>query len=84
MLGSHLSFIRILESLTRLESFVNFLHMSSCLTNFKSGVGKTFKSSLDSKEIKPVNPKGSQPGIFIGNTNAEAKAPILWPPEVKS
>ena len=36
MLGSNLYFIRILESLTRLESFVNFLHMSSCVTNFKT------------------------------------------------
>ena len=36
---------------------------------------------LDSKEIKPVNPKGSQPWIFIGKTDAEA--PILWPPDMK-
>ena len=40
--------------------------------------------SLDSKEIKPVNPKGNQPWIFIGRTNTEAEAPILWPPEAKS
>ena len=40
--------------------------------------------SLDSKEIKPVNPKGNQPWLFIGRTNAEAEAPILWPPDVKS
>ena len=33
----------------------------------------------DSKEIKSVNPKGNQPGIFIGRTDAEAKAPVLWP-----
>ena len=39
---------------------------------------------LDSKEIKPVNPKGNQSGIFTGRTDAEAKAPILWPPDVKS
>ena len=43
---------------------------------------KTLKSPLDSKEIKPVNPKGYQPWIFIGRTDAEA--PILWPPDVKS
>ena len=36
------------------------------------------------KEIKPVNPKGNQPCIFIGRTVAEAEAPILWPPDVKS
>ena len=45
---------------------------------------KTPESPLDSKEIKAVNPKGNQPWIFIGRTDAEAKAPILWPPDVKS
>ena len=45
---------------------------------------KTLDSSLDSKEIKPVNPKGNQPWIFSGRTDAEAEAPILWPPDVKS
>ena len=39
---------------------------------------------LDSKEIKPVNPKENQPWIFIGRTDAEAEAPILWSPEAKS
>ena len=42
----------------------------------------TLKSPLNCKEIKPVNPKGNQPWIFIGRTDAEA--PILWPPDVKS
>ena len=45
---------------------------------------KTLESPLDSKEIKPVNPKGNQSWIFIERTNAEAEAPILWPPDVKS
>ena len=40
---------------------------------------KTLKSPLDSKEIQPVNPKGDQPWIFIGRTDAEV--PILWPPD---
>ena len=40
--------------------------------------------SLDCKEIKPVNPKGKQSWIFIGRTDAEAEAPILWPPEAKN
>ena len=40
---------------------------------------KTLESPLDSKEIKPVNPKGNQPWIFIGRTVVEAKASILWP-----
>ena len=41
---------------------------------------KTLESPLDSKEIKPVSPKGYQPRIFIRRTDAEAEAPILWPP----
>ena len=45
---------------------------------------KTLESLLDYKEIKPVNPKWNQPWIFIGRTDTEAEAPILWPPEVKS
>ena len=45
---------------------------------------KTLESPLDSKEIKPVNPKGKQPWIFFGRIDAEAEAPILWPPDVKS
>ena len=45
---------------------------------------KTLENPLDSKEIKPVNPKGSHPWIFIGRANAEAEAPILWSPDVKS
>ena len=45
---------------------------------------KTLKSLLDWKEIKPVSPKGNQSGIFIGRTDAETEAPILWPPDVKS
>ena len=45
---------------------------------------KTLESPLDSKEIKPVNLKGNQPWIFTGRTNAEAEAPVLWPPDSKS
>ena len=45
---------------------------------------KTLESLLDCKEIKPVNPKGNQPWIFIGRTDAEVEAPIIWPPDVKS
>ena len=43
---------------------------------------RTLESPLESKEIKPVNPKGNQPWIFIGRTDDEA--PILWPPDAKS
>ena len=45
---------------------------------------KTLESPLDYKEIKPVNPKGNRPWIFTGRTDAEAEAPILWPPDAKS
>ena len=45
---------------------------------------KTLESSLDSKEIKPVNPKGNHSWIFIGRTDAEAEAPVIWPPDVRS
>ena len=44
---------------------------------------KTLESPLDCKEIQPVYPKGNQSWIFIGRTDAEAEAPILWPPDVK-
>ena len=45
---------------------------------------KTLKSPLDCKEIKPVNPKGTQSWIFIGRTDAEAETPKLWPPDAKN
>ena len=48
------------------------------------GAGEDSWESLDSKEIQPVNPKGNQSWIFIGRTDAEAEALILWPPDAKS
>ena len=45
---------------------------------------KTLESPLDCKEIQPVNPKGNLSWIFIGRTDAEAEALILWPPDVKN
>ena len=45
---------------------------------------KTLLSPLDCKEIQPVHPKGNQSWIFTGRTDAEAKNPILWPPDAKS
>ena len=44
---------------------------------------KTLESPLGCKEIKPVNLKGNQSWIFIGRTDAEVEAPILWPPDVR-
>ena len=51
---------------------------------FWTVVEKTPKSPLDCKEIQPVHPKGNQPWVFIGRTDAEAETPILWPPDVKN
>ena len=45
---------------------------------------KTLESPLDCKEIKPVNPKGNQSWIFIGETDAEAEGPTSWPPDVRN
>ena len=45
---------------------------------------KTLVSPLDSKKVQPINPKGSQSWIFIERTDAEAEAPILWPPDAKN
>ena len=45
---------------------------------------KTLESPLDFREIQPVHPKGNQSCIFIGRTDAEVEAPILWPPDVKN
>ena len=45
---------------------------------------KTLESPLDCKEIQPVHPKGDQSWIFIGRTDAEAEAPVLWPPDAKN
>ena len=49
------------------------------------GAGEdSYESPFDSKEIKPKgNPKGNQPWIFIGKTDAQAETPTLWPPDEK-
>ena len=45
---------------------------------------KILESPLDCKEIQPIHPKGNQFWIFIGRTDPEAEAPVLWPPDVKN
>ena len=45
---------------------------------------KTLESPLYYKSIKPINPKGNQSWVFIGRTDAETEAPILWPPHAKN
>ena len=68
---------------------VDGVHISGCWVP-KNGcfwtvvLEKTLESPSDSKEIKPVNPKGNQPWIFIGRIDAEAEAPMLWPPDANS
>ena len=47
-------------------------------------LAKTLESSLDCKDTQPVHPKGNQSWISIGRTDAEAEAPVLWPPDAKS
>ena len=48
------------------------------------GAGEDSESPLDCKEIKSINPKGYQPQILTGRSDAEAEASILWPPDAKS
>ena len=48
------------------------------------GIGETLESPFDCKEIQSINPKGNQSWIFIGRTDAEAAAPILWPPDARN
>ena len=45
---------------------------------------ETLESPLDSKDTKPVSPKGNQALVFFGKTDVEAEALILWPPDAKS
>ena len=90
-----LSLIISKDRLSWQETFDNYINKGSLWTIKKAKhrridafelwcLEKTLQSPLDSKEIKPVNPKGNQSCIFIGGTDAEAEAPIFWPPDVKS
>ena len=54
------------------------LMLSNCAS------GEDSQQSLNNKKIKAVNPKGNQPWIFTGRTNAETEAPLLWPPDVNN
>ena len=51
---------------------------------FELFLEKTLESPLDCKEIQSVHPKGDQSWVFFGRTDAEAKTPVLWPPDAKS
>ena len=62
----------------------HFTDKAQAIHIWKIKLFNLLESPLDSKEIKPVNPKGNYPWIFIGRTDAEAETLILWPPDVKS
>ena len=93
--GWHAVVHGVLRSQTLLSDWTNHWKCFLCnstrwrkvLTYFElihpSLLEKTLEIPLDCKEIKPVNPKGNRSWIFIGKTDAEAEAPILWPPDVK-
>ena len=86
--------ITLLTKIRVVRAMVSPVVMDGCKLDRKEGwepknwcfqtvvLGKTLESPLDRKEIKPVSPKGNQPWIF--RTDAEAEAPILWPPVLKS
>ena len=59
-----------------LDQKEGWMPKNQCFPN--EALEKTLESPLDCKDIKPVNPKGNQPWIFTGRTEAEAEAPILW------
>ena len=62
-------------------------HKEGCMLKnwcFWIVVLETLESPLAYKETKPVTPIENQPWIFIGRTDAETEAPIIWPPDVKS
>ena len=83
-LGSHVPLVRTpwLRSMWELGHKEGWAPKNWCFQTV--ALEKTVESPLDSKEIQPINPKGNQLWIFIGGTDAEAEAPILWPPDGKS
>ena len=74
-----LACMRLCISTSKEEWWLNFIFCRH-ITLLK----KTSETPLDCKKIKQVNPKRNQPWIFIGRTDAEAEAPILWLPDAKS
>ena len=76
-----LAFLGLFLGITKISASIFTWH-SPCVCVFSGSRFPLFMSCLECKEIKPVNPKGNQPWMFIGRTDAEA--PILWPPDMKS
>ena len=79
---------RVCKLTTQKSSEEEWESLIMCHRRIKAWIGEDtwsiFERPLDCKEIKPVNPKGNQSWIFIGRTDPEADAPILWPPDTKS
>ena len=72
-------------SLTLVVGYLFTAAPAKCSHSFWTVVlEKTLESPLDCKEIQPVHPKGDQPWVFIGGTDAKAETPVIWPPHVKS
>ena len=61
----------------------SYMFMPESSYTIPAGLEKTLESPLHCKEIQTVHPKGNQSWAFIGRTDAEAEAPILWPPDAK-
>ena len=81
-LPPHSSWVTERESIWELDHKEGWAPKNRCFWTVV--LEKTLQSPLDCKEIKPVNPKGNQPWIFFGMTNAEAEALILWPRDAKN
>ena len=78
--------MRWLDSITN-STVMSFCKLQTIVKNWcfwTVVLEKTLESPFDCKEIKSVSPKGNQSWIFIGWTDAEVEAPILWPPDVKN
>ena len=76
---------RCLRRISKITPYSGLFFYFSLEQDFRIVVlRKSLESPLDCKEIQPVNPKGSQPWIFIGRADAEAEALALWPPDAKS
>ena len=79
-------FIRVKEESEKVGLTLNIQKgntmASGPITSWQIEGGKV--ETVDCKESKKVNPKGNQPSIFIGRTDAEAESPVRWPPDMKS
>ena len=63
---------------------INMYRLSVCWKLHNANKRKDVNKWRDMPEIKSVSPKGNQSWVVIGRTDAEAEAPILWPPDVKN